>query len=305
MARELVLWLLQQGHQPIHLRPQSADGLMDALQEAIHLRERGQAELSLTFLQQMQSQGFNSPWIADNAARALVEQGRTQQAVEIWEALLNDQDRAVAEHASSTLAAVVAPLIQALHACCSRHGWTPRHLPSPQAAVTQNTLLAVLEEAIACRESQRAGLSLELLEITLQHGWQSPWLLDNKARALVNLSRHSEACTVWEELQHNSDSTAAAEAKRMLGDYQPHRIQHPIEQRLQALRQAGQEDEAKQLLLSTLIHNLDDPLLWSLLEQQQGASSDGLLQMELEPVHRQLGAHEIVLSHLESSLNQL
>ena len=71
-------------------------------------------------------------------------------------------------------------LSETLHRHCILLGWQPQHLPAQGAA----TELQLLEELIACREAESVDLSLKLIAIADQAGWQSPWLEDNRARAL-------------------------------------------------------------------------------------------------------------------------
>jgi hypothetical protein len=86
-------------------------------------------------------------------------------------------------------------------ALLSQH-WKPMHL-SPSRAQNDDLLVQhCLKEAIALREADQAGLSLELLVTGQRMGMQSPWLLDNQARALVDLGRRQAAWEVW---QHLSD----------------------------------------------------------------------------------------------------
>ena len=73
---------------------------------------------------------------------------------------------------------------------------------------------ALLEEAIASREGGAAPFSLALMEWALEAGYTSPWLQDNRARALIDLQRPQEACQLWEELaepNHSPELRAVAE----------------------------------------------------------------------------------------------
>ena len=310
MTRELVLWLLQQGHEPRHLTSRSAAGedvLTLGLKEAIHLREQGQAQLSLALLQRMQQAGLQSPWINDNAARALVDVGQPQLALAQWRRLRQDPDEAVQRVASDTLQQVLRPFMERLHELCANHHWSIRHLPAIEAAGDGDLLLQVLNEAIAAREANRPDLSLALIGAALERGWSSPWLQDNQARALVHQGRRDEACSIWETLQHHEDSTAADEARKMLGQYQPARISHPVRDRVRELEQAGQSSEAEAVLLDGLVMTPDDELLWTLLQERQPAESQqasALLDQELADVNRRLAAQERFLAHLEALLTK-
>ena len=56
-------------------------------------------------------------------------------------------------------------------------------------------LQEVLEEAIRLRESGKPEQSLDLLDRAEAQGLQSPWLEDNRARALLALDRVEKACS--------------------------------------------------------------------------------------------------------------
>ena len=103
-------------------------------------------------------------------------------------------------------------LSETLRRHCALVGWQPRHLPA-QGAATEPQLL---EELIACREAGRADLSLELIKIADLAGWKSPWLEDNRARALVHQQQFWRAVEIWRKLQAGEDSGAAAAAGTML-----------------------------------------------------------------------------------------
>ena len=103
-------------------------------------------------------------------------------------------------------------LSETLRRHCALVGWQPRNLPA-QGAATEPQLL---EELIACREAGRADLSLELIKIADLAGWQSPWLEDNRARAMVHKQQFWRAAAIWRNLQAGEDSGAAAAAGTML-----------------------------------------------------------------------------------------
>ncbi len=95
---------------------------------------------------------------------------------------------------------------------CALRFWAPHHIP-PNGAANETQFLL---ELITCRDSGRADLSLELIEIGDRHGWKSPWLDDNRARAELNLGRAQQARRIWEQLAKGDDPEAAAVAKDAL-----------------------------------------------------------------------------------------
>ena len=79
------------------------------------------------------------------------------------------------------------------------HGWRLQHL-SEDVVSAKAFETAVLKEAIASRDGDSAAFSLALMEWALAVGYSSPWLQDNRARALVHLDRVEEACELWSAL---------------------------------------------------------------------------------------------------------
>jgi GT2 family glycosyltransferase len=109
--------------------------------------------------------------------------------------------------------------LAAVQGLAHSHHWTLQQLVSgslSRKAMEQ----ALLEEAIASREGGAASFSLALMEWALEAGYTSPWLQDNRARALIDLQRPQEACGLWQELAelHHSPELKAA-ASEMLSLY--------------------------------------------------------------------------------------
>lgn len=94
--------------------------------------------------------------------------------------------------------------------------WQPQRLSPSRIHEAELLLQACLEEAIALREAGRSQLSLELLQAAEQAGLSSPWLIDNQARALVELEQRQSACALWERLIEHSDTAAAENARTMM-----------------------------------------------------------------------------------------
>ena len=227
------------------------------------------------------------------------------QAVSIWELLIKSDDPEVAGVASDTLQKVLQPLLEKIDSLCTLHSWQRKNLPGPSTQPTDNFTLAVLYEVIATRAANRADLSLALIDAVLEHGWDTPWLHDNRARALIDQGLRDEACTIWERLQHHDDPTVAAEARTMLHQYEPHRISHPIRDRVEALERAGQTEEAVLEIVGGLAISPSDATLWSLLEERQsGTSAKGNrpVDKQLSKTDTRLSAEETLLAYFEAKL---
>ena len=181
---------------------------------------------------------------------------------------------------------------------CTNRGWTPLHLPSSGATEEEQ----LLQELIACREGGWADLSLELIELTEQHGWTSPWLDDNRARAELVLGRPDKAWAIWETLASAADENAAAIAAASLNQlrsslslqtaliaccrasgWQPHHLGNPAEAtaiglgqalaEIGACRESGRQDVS--LLLIALCRRFGESSPWlednqARLEVEQG-----------------------------------
>ena len=310
-SREVVLWLLQRGHTPSSVVKPSAvgpEGLLSAcLEEVIALRDRGQPEQSLDLVDWLEEQGLRSPWLIDNRARALAALGRNAEALPLWQRLLTDPDAAASNIASQTLEDLARQLLDGLLHHCAFHRWTPHHLPTDGLDPADDLLHLALQEAITSRDANRAGLSLALMEEAINQGWSSPWVLDNRARALVNLDRPDEALAIWQELRTGGDASAAAladEAIKLL-EAEAHREQ--VARHAQALLEEGQHSDAQTLLLDALTQAPDSEPLNKLLETSLASSREqpgDLLSQELAAVERTLMAQELLLRHFEERLGR-
>lgn len=104
-----------------------------------------------------------------------------------------------------------------LEAMAAATGWVLRHLQFPLQEQAQLQEEALLHEAIASREAGAVQFSLALVEWALQAGFHSPWLHDNRARALVHLQRWDEACSIWQGLSGDEQMPSVrAAAQQML-----------------------------------------------------------------------------------------
>jgi len=286
--------------------------LIALLEQAIDLREQGQAEASLELLEQAEADGFSSPWLQDNRARALVHLGRRYEAIALWQELEDSDD--------SDLAAMVGPLaleqgrelvaeLQAqLGPVAAEHGisQTWRSQADLKPASLQD---AMLKEALSLREGGRAAASLALLDGAAKAGLPSGWLQDNRARALVHLERQVEAVTLWRQLLPNDDALLDQTARQMLELYERDANRQETMNQADALLRSHEPDEAIRLLTVAILNDpeWDD---WreglqravALKDSDASAASDGLLAQELRQPKRVLQAFDAFLSAMEQRL---
>ena len=86
-----------------------------------------------------------------------------------------------------------------------QYGWVLMQLDRSCVA-PGDMLQTLLEEAIASREQGSPEFSLALMECALAQGVRSPWLHDNRARALVELERFEDALHAWSLMEKFADS---------------------------------------------------------------------------------------------------
>ena len=105
--------------------------------------------------------------------------------------------------------------LAAVEHLAAQHGWELQQLRTAEQPVSAFEH-ALLEEAIASREGDHPLFSLALMELALAKGYRSPWLQDNRARALVALDRLEEASAIWQQLACCADAALKAAALGML-----------------------------------------------------------------------------------------
>ena len=143
-------------------------------------------------------------------------------------------------------------LSETLRRHCILLGWQPQHLPAQGPA----TELQLLEELIACREAGWVDLSLKLIAIADQAGWQSPWLEDNRARALVDQQKFWSAAAIWRDLQASADGDVAATAASTLTLVREHlEKQEIVDPALLDLAEEGSPPPALQAVLQQALIN--------------------------------------------------
>ena len=92
-------------------------------------------------------------------------------------------------------------LLGILHTCLSQYQRSAVHLPELEALSDEMDLhTLILKEAIAARNDHLPQLSLVLLEQAMAHGFDSCWIVNNKALALRQMGDLSGAIAAWSEL---------------------------------------------------------------------------------------------------------
>ena len=278
------------------------DQQLHALEEAIRLREEGQLEASLELIDAALAAGETDPWWLDNKARVLVELNNLCEALSIWENIVVTADEYIGQVASEMLAVHGPKLLAPLLNICEQNNWQPLYL----AVNNQTILLQLLQELSASREAGEIDLSLKLIAQAKQLGFQSHWIDDNEARALVHLQREAEAVALWRNLESKNDLTIASMAAEMLAIYGPKVERRELQKQAEQFLEHGEPAAAEALLLSAL---LTDPnhagcreLLLRTLSAQLGSGDSNLLGTETRERELWLEGHSRLLAQFEQHL---
>ncbi|MEN9877132.1 MAG: hypothetical protein RLZZ158_171 [Cyanobacteriota bacterium] len=280
------------------------DQQLQALKEVIRLREEGQLEASLELIDAALAAGETDPWWLDNKARVLVELNNHVEALLLWEQLsaAAHGDAWLGQVAQEMAALQGQTLLAPLLSLCEQNGWQPQYLGTDD----QPLLRQLLQELSASRELGEAELSLALVSKARDLGFESPWINDNEARALVNLQREAEAVALWRNLQLSNDATLATMAAEMLVKYGPKVERRERLQQAEQLLEQGDAAAAEALLLTALLQDPDHhgyrQLLQRALAAQLGVDDGGQLGPEIRERELRLEGHARLLALVERRL---
>jgi len=203
--------------------------------------------------------GCPSLWILHNKAMALSQLQRFDLAHTLWEELIqHDKVPAfvsVAEEAyraSKQREQLVqsTPLREALIGRIQQDHLQPQVLPaSGELSDDADLQTLVLQEAETQRNQDQAQLSLEILNLSLDYGCDSLWLLHNKALALQKLGQLEAAVGIWNGLSRHQIEGFSINVQTALGIAEQELI-------LQGAQQAEASGE-----LEIAIETLTDALL--------------------------------------------
>lgn len=182
------------------------------LREAETARNNGAAKLSLTLMDLALQHGCPSLWILHNKALALSYLQQFDLAHALWQRLIQQDNVpafvSVAKEAYRSSeqreqCIQSTPLLQALLERIQQDQLQPQVLPqSGELSNDADLQTLILQEAEIQRNQDQPQLSLELLNLALDYGCDSLWLLHNKALALQKLGHLEAAIAIWSGLVH-------------------------------------------------------------------------------------------------------
>ncbi|WP_295401026.1 glycosyltransferase [uncultured Thiocystis sp.] len=213
--------------------------LNDYLNDAILLRESGQAEASLRLLDQARQRFGSSVWIEDNCARAQLALNDPALAAVYWEQAFElaerDEERAFVISELQQLYPQLSDSIrEQITSFKTSLNW-PDLIQVLRVALDNqpHNLYLHLELAIAYREQGHFDAALQILDAAEMSGLESLWIIDNRVRLLFNKELYSRA---------------VQEAQRLMAhvDYQAHREQLDplIAQCVQRLKQERRKPDS-------------------------------------------------------------
>jgi len=95
--------------------------------------------------------------------------------------------------------------LEKLHSILRKYNYKPRKIPpSNNLSPGFDIIKSIQQESRQARTSDLPNLSRELIEQTLQAGYQSPWLLHDKALSLIKMGQRAKALSILRELQAES-----------------------------------------------------------------------------------------------------
>ena len=241
--------------------------LREVLEEAIRLREDGRPDLSLALLDQAEAEGHRDGWLTDNRARALVQLQRHEEAKRLWRDLKSSEDQALRAAAVQNLQVLALEAgMSGFHievqALARELSWELERI-RPELIHASEFEFALLEEGVLARERGAPATTLALMEWAIAAGFQSPWLEENRARALVAMDQVVEACGIWRVLME----TAALEEVRTAAAQMLKLLQHEEQKQAaqlkeQALLEQGQDVASTQGPQAAIAHLAQGLLLF-------------------------------------------
>ena len=249
-------------HLPKHT-PQDLSRLgLSILKEAISLRKDKQEELSLQILELTTSAGFETDAINENRARALINLKRNTEAVQLLQELASSKSTETQQSAKRILQTLSNNLLKQIKNVLSKHDWTIRHLPAISPPTFAKLEPALLKEAIALRKEKQEQLSLSILNLTSDSGFQTDKIDDNRARALVNCKKYADAVTIWNSLKDSKNTQIQRSAISMLGRFGDKGFQQKILSEVDTILSQGKDrGKAVNLLTDAILQNPNDLVL--------------------------------------------
>ncbi|QNI96569.1 hypothetical protein [Synechococcus sp. RS9902] len=273
------------------------------LKEAQATRSNGAVELSLSLMDLALQHDCPSLWILHNKALALSSLKRFDLAHTLWDELIQHDDLpnfvAVAESAyraseQREQSIKSTPLLQALIGRIQQHHLQPQVLPSAgELSDDADLQTLILQEAETQRNQDQAQLSLDLINLALDYGCDSLWLLHNKALALHNLGQLEAAIAIWNGLLHHKIEVFTSNVQSALSIAE----QELVLERAQQIEESGDLEIAIETLADALLNDPNQAVIETTLKAMlRKRRHGGQVPTETSPMEDHLD--ELDLNHV-------
>ena len=192
------------------------------LTDANKLRGQNEPAASLKVIETALKHGISSAQLEAARAKALAALNQHEQAIQIWHEQAASDRLKIKQQANTEIRLYEQnhrssiELLQGLRAALRSAMVEIKHLP--EVAPYQRSALerSILNESIELRNNNNERLSLNILELCIQHGMQSDLIDDNKARSLHKLGLKREAIHTWQLLLSSKNQERRDSAQKIL-----------------------------------------------------------------------------------------
>jgi hypothetical protein len=204
-------------------------------------------------------------------AKALHKKKNYGEAIQIWQALVQNDNPEVKQSAKTMLRRHSEELNSTLRTLLVADGVQIQHLPEQPPGKLAKLEQPLLKETTALIENGKAGLALRMLRTCIKHGLHTDLIRDGEANALLNRNRVNEAVAIWQSLLQSNNQTVQESAQKNLQLHSKAAAQQSTLQKVDALLEDKTNNEdaidhATELLTDAL---LQDPTNGSILRKFQ------------------------------------
>ena len=195
------------------------------VKDATLLANNGNPDLGLSILDQANLAGFTNPWTEESRAKILTKLGRQDEALSIWEKLTKSKNKKIQEAATKSIddrsdqQRSVEELVSGLNMIIQQTGRKAKYLPDIQSTNINEFENPILAESSRFLKSELAEVSLQILEVGIKAGLQTPAIEEKRAKTLWELKRGNEAVQICESMLKSKNENAKQIAEALLKDH--------------------------------------------------------------------------------------
>ena len=255
---------------PLHIRKDGIEPIDSTIidEEARQALIQGKPELCLDLIKLAKTMNLQSASQLELKAAAVKQSERKESKI---------------NHKKNSMKDPLGELVKKLLHNCQEKDWSAKFLQT--ATLTNNRWdveKVILKEAEAARHADRVDVSLDLINTTLEAGFNSLWLHHLKARALQTAGKLEDAIGIWEKLaiQEIEGFSEKVHLSLKLAKIEK-TISHAQQQEA-----SGQLDSAIEILAFALLNNPDhndlETILKHMLRKRRHQNNQGTKASRLE-----------------------